>query len=144
MKSFYTIFFLMLTLTGLSAQDVSFLEGTWKVADQEIYEQWTKAGDKGFIGRGYTITNGVEKITEALIINKIDGKWAYHATVANQNNGNAVVFLQNTAVKNALSFENPQHDFPKKIVYTKISDSQFLVEVSGDAGKGFGLIFDRQ
>jgi uncharacterized protein YciI len=42
------------------------------------------------------------------------------------------------------TFENPNHDFPKKIIYQKLSDTEIFVQVSGDKQKVFAYKMQKQ
>ena len=42
------------------------------------------------------------------------------------------------------TFENPKHDFPKKITYQKISETELFVEVSDGKQKGFSYKMTKQ
>ena len=55
----------------------------------------------------------------------------YIATVKGQNNDKSVPFKLTSATTTHLIFENPTHDFPQKITYTKISADSMVAEISG-------------
>lgn len=132
------IIFLLLAM-NVQAQKVNldFLEGTWKVTDKEVYERWTKLGDKTFKGEGFMLKDGNKKVAEILDINDQSGKLTYYATVMGQNDNMPIAFKYNKTEKDVFSFENPNHDFPKKIVYKKISDSELFITVIGKPGEQF-------
>ena len=119
------------------------LQGTWKVDGRESYESWERS-DSVFRGKGYRIRNGAETVTEQLEIKLIDGAVYYLATVANQNNGAAVRFKLTVSGPDVITFENPEHDFPKKIIYRKVNDDELAVQVLGADDKGFSQRFLRQ
>lgn len=128
---------LLISCQGQSAlDDLHFLNGTWKVENKETFEVWNLEDDQ-LIGMSYKINNGNKIITETLQIAVIDTKVVYKATVPSQNNGETVPFVLNPLVTDKLSFENLDHDFPKKIQYQQITDSKILVQVLGDDDKGF-------
>lgn len=119
------------------------LEGTWKVDGKETYEKWEPSGT-AFRGKGYKIRNGSEIITEQLEVKVIDDAVYYLATVADQNNGATVRFKLTESGADRLVFENPEHDFPKKIIYRKVLENELAVQVLGDGDKGFAMRFLRQ
>ncbi len=88
-------------------------------------------------GNSYKIKAGIHVISEYLALNIVHGNLVYTATVVNQNDGKPGSFTLNKSVTKKLSFENPAHDFPKKIQYTKMNESTIFVEVLGYSGKGF-------
>jgi hypothetical protein len=119
-------------ITGLFA-------GTWKMEGREVYEKWEKNADSSFKGKGYNLKDNQEKITEYFEIKSIDGKIYYLATVPNQNNGATVKFALTKSENGEFVFENPEHDFPQKLVYKKLSDREMWVEVSAKGKKGFSF-----
>jgi hypothetical protein len=58
-------------------------------------------------------------------------KLLYVPVVRKQNEGKRVVFTLSFSTDNQLVFENPQHDFPQKILYTLINNDSLLAEISG-------------
>ena len=119
-----------------------FLEGTWKVEGKKQYELWEKDGEV-LKGEGYRIKDGQKQLYESLSIKSLDDRIVYQATVPNQNDGATITFHLNDTIKELFSFENLQHDFPKKIQYRKIDKNQMDVSVLGDEDKGFSFILKR-
>jgi hypothetical protein len=111
--------------------------GTWKMENKEQYEVWEKSNNNELSGYSYRIKNDQKSITETLSIKLIGDQIVYEATVPDQNEGKTVGFTLNDEMQTYLSFENLQHDFPKKIQYKKISDNEIEVTVLGDEEKGF-------
>jgi hypothetical protein len=60
----------------------------------------------------------------------------YTATVLKENQGKGVNFML-TKTDSTFTFENPNHDFPKKIVYQKLNDTEIFVQVSDGKQKVF-------
>ncbi|TWV90755.1 hypothetical protein [Chitinophaga pinensis] len=60
------------------------------------------------------------KVAEYLDLSSRNNLLTYTATVVRQNGGKSVSFKQ-TKIGDELVFENPTHDFPKKLVYKRIS-----------------------
>ncbi len=141
---YLSILFLAITIACNSekSEDYLFLEGTWKVNDQNLYETWKK--DNGLSGVGYKLIDGKQKTTETLSIKLVDGRLTYSATVPGQNNGTQINFTLNELVKDTLSFENLNHDFPQKIQYYQLSDTSLFVNVRGKEQSGFSYIMIRQ
>lgn len=123
--------------------DLDFLAGTWKVVDKEQYEVWEKVADKQFDGYAFQIKSGEKKITETLTIRSRSRQIVYEATVPDQNEGATIPFVLNKEIKDQLSFENLEHDFPQKIRYKPLSTDSLEVTVQGDEGKGFSYIQTR-
>ncbi|EAP87487.1 hypothetical protein CA2559_01990 [Croceibacter atlanticus HTCC2559] len=122
------------------------MEGEWKVSDKEVYETWKPSDANILIGEAYTVKeNGSKKIAERLAIRKVKKDIVYSAMVPNQNAGKAIDFVLNQIDENTYSFENPNHDFPKKIIYKKVSDSELFVVVQGkDVTEAFNYTLLKQ
>jgi hypothetical protein len=141
----YILAFLPLFLTYMvmaQADFPDFLQGTWKMENKEIYEQWDKFNDNSLKGISYKLQDGKMTISEYLNISRNEDKIIYTATVLNQNNGKGIDF-ELTQSDSAYTFENPSHDFPKKIVYQKLSETEILVQVSAGQ-KGFAYKMQKQ
>ncbi len=106
---------------------------------KEIYERWDLLNENTLKGFSYYFENRQMTVLEYLDISETAAGVVYSATVMGQNNGRSIEFIQ-TGLGNAFVYENPNHDFPKKIVYNKISDNELFVEVLGEDGKGFSYI----
>ncbi len=111
--------------------------GTWKMEGKEQYEVWETNKNKELIGYSYKIENNQKTITETLSIKIIDNQFIYEATVPDQNEGKTIQFTLNNKIQTYLSFENIEHDFPKKIQYKRINDNEIEITVLGDKGQGF-------
>jgi len=116
-----------------------FLQGTWKVENKETYEVWEMVTINEFVGESYKIEDGTKVVTEKLSIKNDENGIIYTAVVLKQNQGKGINFMLNQVNENTYSFENPSHDFPKKIVYQEISDNQVYVQVLGKNEKGFSF-----
>lgn len=110
------------------------LQGTWQVADKMQFEQWQNESPNAIRGKGYLLTSEAkEKVMEYLqLVLKEDGSIAYQATVPSQNEGATIEFLLTAGGETSWTFENPQHDFPKKIEYILADPNTLNVLVSGD------------
>lgn len=116
---------------------VDFLVGTWKVEGQEQYEVWESKNNEELTGHSFRLKNKQKIITETLSIKIIGDHIIYEATVPNQNSGRTIPFRLNMDVSDCLSFENGEHDFPKKIQYKRLSDDELEITVLGDEDEGF-------
>lgn len=136
--------FLFVSCTDRSLDKVDFLIGTWKVENQNQYETWTKISKNELSGHSYNINDNQKKILETIAIKMIDDQMIYEATVPDQNEGQTIQFVLNPEIESSFSFENSDHDFPKKIQYRKISENEIAIRVSGDDGKGFSYRMIKQ
>jgi uncharacterized protein YciI len=142
----YFLILLILSLTDrASSQSVfpDFFQGTWKMENKEIYEHWNKLNDKTLKGFSYNLENGEMSISEYLDIYRNGNDIVYMATVLNKNQGRGINFIL-TKSDSTFTFENRNHDFPKKIVYQKLTDTKLSVQVSDGMQKGFAYLMNKQ
>jgi hypothetical protein len=132
-----------LTPANHNLKDLHFLEGTWKMENKPTFEEW-KITSNGLEGQSYELRNGQKRVSEFLKIEALDGKIVYEAQVLDQNSAQPIPFALNDGITDTFSFENLSHDFPKKIRYTKVSDTSIFVEVLGDNDQGFSYKMHKQ
>jgi uncharacterized protein YciI len=113
-----------------------FLAGTWKTENKEIYERWDQLNQNNLKGISYLLKDGQMIITEYLDISRNDHDIIYTANVLNQNNGEGISFRLSLSDSTYI-FENPDHDFPTKIMYQKLSDTELNVQVSDGNDRSF-------
>jgi len=109
------------------------LVGTWENKTQRgsMYETWNKVSDKELKGKSYMVKEKDTIVFENLrLVQEQDGLF-YIPIVKNQNDGLPVRFIAKTISATQLVFENPKHDFPQIISYTKISTDSLVAEISG-------------
>lgn len=143
---FFSLIFLLAACVSeaFSQTDLpTFLQGTWKMENREVYENWEMQGNRSMSGTSYRIVNGEENITEYLEISQKGDEIIYTATVPTQNEGRGIEFVLHQPDDMTFSFENPEHDFPKKIIYQKRSDSEIYVMVSDGGNQGFSYTMER-
>lgn len=114
--------------------DLAFLAGSW-VADAgstRVEEHWLCPGPDTMIGMGRTtgLAKGKTLSFEYLRIEARPGGIVY---VAQPGGGPATEFPLARLEAGAAVFENPAHDFPKRIVYAKGADGGLTARVEGDA-----------
>lgn len=139
MKTLSTICVLILFLacSENKLSKVDFMVGTWKLEGKEQYEVWESNNNNELKGYVYRYKDSQKIITETLAIKMSDNTLIYEATVPDQNEGRTIPFTLNNEIKDRLSFENMNHDFPKKIQYKRLSENEIEVTVLGDEDKGF-------
>ncbi len=130
--------FLLINLIPISPgplpQWVLQLEGSWmmKKNNYRIYEHWHATGDSILIGSSYQVTEqGDSILIENLEIRYLKDTLYYIPTVADQNDGEPVLFKLSHGTKQLATFENPKHDFPNKIEYRFITNKEIKATVSG-------------
>lgn len=109
------------------------LIGTWenKTSKGSIYENWNRKNEYEFSGKSYILKEKDTIIFENIQIVQNNKELFYIPTVKNQNGGLPVRFKATKISENELIFENPQHDFPQMISYTKTGEKTLVAKISG-------------
>ncbi len=110
----------------------AWLLGSWENDSRagKLSETWTRSSEGHFKGLGLFTAGSDTLFSEKLELTREDDDLYYTATVKDQNDGAPVTFALLNATDEQLVFENKEHDFPKKIVYTHSGDSLIAI-VSG-------------
>lgn len=118
------------------ADRASWLVGEWEnqTPRGSIYEEWTRIGDREMAGRSY-----MQRGSETVVLERIqliqEGKAIFYVpTVSDQNDGEPVRFELTRASDSELVFENPEHDFPQVISYTRLSADSLMAQIAGTVG----------
>lgn len=137
---------LVLISSALQAQSISelsWLTGTWNrtnvKAGRSAHERWVKTAE-GFQGWGVNLNGADTTFVEKLRIVTKDNKLYYVADVP--QNKELTYFLMTEVSANSFTCENPQHDFPKKIVY-QLDGNKLKAMISGN-GKSMDYFFERK
>lgn len=118
-----------------SVEVLAFLVGTW-VADTpegRVTEAWTKEGD-ALVGRSETVKDGAQSFYEDLRIATNDGVLVYSARPMGRTPATEFRRTDDGGTANVVVFENPAHDFPKRIRYERNGD-RLTASIDAD-GKG--------
>ena len=132
----------ILLSAGIGAQENSpemwklgFISGCWKGGDKgmTLEEQWTRPAGQSMLGVGRTIRDGKTEFYEFLQIRERSDGIFY---IAEPNGGKAVSFKLVKVNDSQAIFENPEHDFPQRIVYQRTIDGSILASLEGtESGK---------
>jgi len=154
MKSMLLPFLLTIATCGFSQtptteiatkfKKLEWLVGTWNRTNakpgKSSHERWEKTNELELRGVGVSMqgkdTTFVEKITILIKDNNI----YYVADVP--ENKEPVLFEATSLSPTSVTFENPKHDFPKKISY-ELDGSKLKATISGD-GKSIDYLFERK
>lgn len=111
----------------------SWLLGSWKgVLGKGIsVENWYRQDDSTFAGDGAFIKGSVTLSEEHLQLTQKGEDIYYIPTVKNQNGNKPVPFKMTRLTDKEMIFENPVHDFPTKIKYTRYGADSLVAEISG-------------
>jgi len=120
--------------------------GAWRTQDESsaTLESWDRVSPKTFEGNAQVVqkhsgkTEGLETLRRV----EMSGIVYYIAKVG--HNELPVAFKALECSDSGATFVNPEHDFPKRLVYRLHEDDRLTVEVSDGGSKGFSLEFLRQ
>lgn len=117
----------------LDIKKTEWLIGSWenKTPKGSLYETWSKKSNTEFAGKSYVIQEKDTIVFETLRLVQEGNQIFYIPVVKNQNGGQPVRFEATIISDKQLVFENPKHDFPQKISYTKTGESSLTAEISG-------------
>ena len=114
-------------------EKMNWLLGSWeqKLPDGTLKETWTKQNDSSFSGTSYFINTKDTVHFESINLEQKKEDLIYSATVIGQNNDEAVDFKLTSDADNSFTFENPKHDYPQKIIYKKVNETNLFATISG-------------
>jgi hypothetical protein len=130
--------------TTADLKKMEWLLGYWNrtngLAEHRSFEQWEKVSDTEWKGLGITLSK-----TDTLVVEKIKlvlrEKNVYY--VADVPDNKEPVHFKLTEISNdGFVCENPEHDFPQKIVYRR-TGTTLKATISG-GGKPLDYIFEKQ
>jgi len=151
MKNHLNVFLLLLTLLITSFSEAQAqqnkrhfkrlhkLEGTWEMQTKKgkLYEVWTKQDAHLLQSRSFRVNGTDTLLQETVALALRDGDIFYTPTVPNQNEGQPVPFKLTKVEGRSYYFENPQHDFPQRIIYDLKSKQNLEVRIDGNTPRGF-------
>ena len=105
-------------------------EGTWQRENTRQFEIWEK-NQHHYSGKMIAVENKDTLLLEQIKLVKTDEDIFYEVIVPNQNDAQSVRFKLTKHEKDVFQFENPEHDFPKKIIYTFQGQNQLSAVISG-------------
>ena len=124
------------------------LEGIWKMNGKRgpVYEEWKKASDDLLQGRSYFLKGADTVINEHISLTNTATGIFYTPVVDDQNNKQPIAFKMTKAENNMFVFENPEHDFPKRIVYkfVTIDSVHAYIDDGTETGKKRNFHFKKQ
>lgn len=113
------------------------LVGKWKMLTRKglIMEEWERMDSTTLLGKSYLFKSGDTIALEKLRIYIQQDKLLYTSQVNNQNNGKPVSFVLTSSQNNGYTFENPEHDFPKRIHYEFVGNDSLHAWIDGGEAK---------
>jgi len=134
------------TAATRSISELSWIAGDWQTAPggrAQIEEHWTAVAGASMIGMSRTVVGEITAEFEYLRIEqRADGSIYYVAHPKARCPGTDFKLTRVTASEAV--FENPEHDFPKRIIYRKMADDALTASIDGGEGtKSMSFAFRR-
>ena len=117
-------------------EKLSWIADKWICTDSQsvTYESWVKNSDNSLKGEAFTVKNGDTVFSEQLKIEKSGDDIFYIAIV--KHNPEPVCFKLFELGNNKAVFENPEHDFPNRIIYELKNNDSLYARVEGKNKEG--------
>ena len=117
-----------------SIAQASWIAGLWSGTEKTttIEERWTAPSGGVMIGTARTMPNGAMSSFEFLCIAEKGGTLVYQAMPNGRSP--ATDFTASAVTADSITFENPAHDYPKTIRYTKKADGSLETTIAGEGG----------
>ena len=115
--------------------ELAWIAGDWQTpagGKARIEEHWTAPAGDTMIGVGRSIAGGKTVEFEYLRIEQRAEQIYYVASPKGRCPGTD--FKLTRLAGQEATFENPEHDFPKRIIYRKNSDGSLTASIDGGAG----------
>lgn len=105
-----------------SVRDLAWMSGCWEISrpNRHVVEHWSAVEGGTLIGMSRTVANGKTSEYEFLLIREGTKGLEYVAKPSRQPEA---VFTSTKVAANEVVFENPAHDFPKRILYKRAGDT---------------------
>jgi hypothetical protein len=117
-------------------QDLAWIAGHWRIeqGDRLVDEQWMAPAAGLMMGMARNVQAGkVREYEFTLLRQEPNGDIFYIASPSKQ----AETSFKLTSLSGGTAvFENPEHDFPKKIVYARQADGSLLAAIEGPGRDG--------
>ena len=112
-------------------QNVRWLEGCWELTRgaTRTVERWSAASGGVMTGESRSVRAGVERESEKLRLFVRGDTLVYEATPSAQR---VTEFRATSTAGPEITFANPAHDFPQRIVYRQVSPDSMVARIEGD------------
>jgi hypothetical protein len=96
------------------------LEGCWQRTGTSVpeFEEWKIQDSVSMIGRMYKVKESDTLVSEEILLIKKQHQVFYQAKTFNQPEQERISFWLTGYQNGSFVFENPKHDYPRRIVYS--------------------------
>lgn len=112
-----------------------FMAGCWAAGGgTTVFEEiWTKPNGGTMIGLARAVAKERTTFTEHMEIREEKGEITMYVQI--RLPGKITPFKLTSSTETEAVFSNPEHDFPKRIIYRKQADGSLHARIEGDGGK---------
>ncbi len=118
----------------LAPSEWNWMVGKWvqTKSDGQVVEEWTKTNDSTYAGLSYSLNaSGEKKMLESVELIRRAGVWSYIPSTLGTETPNPVSFQLVSFGPYGFTATNPQHDFPKRIVYERKGNDSLHAWIDG-------------
>jgi Domain of unknown function (DUF6265) len=114
-------------------QQLYALEGVWRMHTKNgaVHEAWRKVNKRHLRCTGFFVKGKDTIVTERVSLQNLEKGIFYTSTVEEQNNKRPVSFKLTSSKGSVFTFENPLHDFPRRIVYELVNNDSLHAWIDG-------------
>lgn len=112
--------------------DLGWLAGAWvlELDGRSVREEWMAPAGGAMLGMSRTVQAG-RLVDHEFVLLQADAAGEIHYTVRRPS-GELVAFRLVHLAANTVRFENPAHDFPRRIGYALQADGSLLAYIEGE------------
>jgi len=141
MKKVFTIIGISILLVSCNSKEINkteiekldWLIGNWInfSKEKQLYEKWEKVNDSTLYGESYFLVNQDTIFFETITLEQKGSDLYYIPSVSNQNDMRPIPFKLISIENKKFIFENREHDFPQRIVYSNPQADSLYVYIEG-------------
>jgi hypothetical protein len=113
--------------------NLEWLIGEWiNISEEsEFYEIWLEVNDSSFYGESFLLVSNDTVFYETMTLEKRQNQIILTPITMNQNDGNPIPFKLISSEVDKFIFENKEHDFPQRIVYSNPQPDSIFAYIEG-------------
>jgi hypothetical protein len=112
-------------------KDVQWLVGCWEMSRGTLrtIERWTAPTGNAMVGESRTTVSGTDRESEQLRLFSRGDTLVYESLPSGQT---LTEFRLTSSGQGELTFANPAHDFPQRIIYRRVGADSLIARIEGD------------
>jgi hypothetical protein len=119
----------------------SWMTGCWagQRGGERFYERWIAADATTLLSVAHTTKGGRMTAFEFLRVTVKDGKVVY---IAQPGGGPPTEFTATSVTADRIVFENPTHDFPKRVIYRRKDANALTASIDGGSDAANRVVYE--